>query len=308
MKTENIKLVSEYDGLTLTAVVSTPNYNPIGIVQIIHGMMESRFKYHDAIEMLVESGYVVIIADLRGHGNAVDLNHPYGYFAYQDGWLNNLKEMHLFAQIVRERYRNLPFFILGHSMGALIARSYIKRYEDEVSGVILSGSPAHTIGTGALNQYLELMIKREGPTHPSNFFHQTYFGGLDKKFNEGSYSWISHDEDVVADYRDDPLCGFVFTHSGVKDLMFGIRDVYVNNDWRVLKPYLPILFIVGSDDACANYPKGINHGIKKLQKHGYKNISVNLYSERRHVLLSGEGFERPVNDVIDWLNSVVQKR
>ena len=308
MKTENIQLISEKDGLILTATVSTPDKNPKGIVQIIHGMMESRFKYEEVTEILVAQGYVVLIADLRGHGDSVDLNHPYGYFAYKDGWLTNLSEMHLFAQIVRERHRNLPFFLLGHSMGALIARSYIKRYEDEVNGVILSGSPAYTVGSSAIDKYLDVMIKKEGDTHPSTFFHQTYFGGLDKKFNEGPFAWVSHDQKVVDDYNEDRLCGFVFTHSGVKDLMFGIKDVYVNSDWRVLKPNLPILFIVGTDDPCANYPRGINHGVKRLQKMGYQNVNINLYSGKRHVLLSGEGFERPVNDVVDWLNSIVEQR
>jgi alpha-beta hydrolase superfamily lysophospholipase len=48
--------------------------------------------------------------------------------------------MHLFDKlhdITVEKYPNLPYFLYGHSMGSFIARDYISKYGEELTGVTI---------------------------------------------------------------------------------------------------------------------------------------------------------------------------
>jgi len=309
MSKEFLSIKSSYDDLRLYATVFVPDSDPIGIVQVMHGMMEVRQNYEHLGTTLSSKGFVVVVPDLRGHGDTIDENHPLGFFANENGWITTLRDMNMFTQWVRERYRNLPFFIYGHSMGSLFARSFLKRYEYKLSGLILSGSPAPHFAVRTLENYVDFRIKNEGLKAPSNFFHKVFFGSLDSKFKDEAIknAWLSHDINVVKEYNNNDKCGFVFTHGGVKDLAFGMRDVYVNKDWHKLKPWLPILFVVGKQDSCANYPSGISSAIKKLQVIGYRDIELYSYEGRRHVLHQGKGSTQFLNDISEWLVDVISQ-
>ena len=41
---------------------------------------------------------------------------------------------------MQRRYPDLPYFLLGHSMGSLIARLYLLDYGEKLSGCILIGT------------------------------------------------------------------------------------------------------------------------------------------------------------------------
>ena len=43
---------------------------------------------------------------------------------------------------IQTQYAGLPLYLLGHSMGSLIARCYLRQYPDILDGLILSGSPS----------------------------------------------------------------------------------------------------------------------------------------------------------------------
>ena len=54
--------------------------NPVGVVQIIHGMQEHARRYSDFAKHLNSKGLIVFASDLRGHGHtAINNNLPWGY-------------------------------------------------------------------------------------------------------------------------------------------------------------------------------------------------------------------------------------
>ena len=112
MKREIVALYSYVDQLKLYATITIPDNECKGVVHIMHGFMECKELYTELATVLASYGYVVMIPDQRGHGQSFDDKHPLGYFASKDGWIVNLKDNNRFARYIRERYRNLPYFIL----------------------------------------------------------------------------------------------------------------------------------------------------------------------------------------------------
>ena len=77
MKTLKVK---GYNDFELACYVWDKVDNPIGVVQIIHGMQEHAKRYNDFAKYLNKQGLIVFASDLRGHGQtAINNNLPFGY-------------------------------------------------------------------------------------------------------------------------------------------------------------------------------------------------------------------------------------
>lgn len=296
-------MLSESDSLMLYAYLYEPE-QPKAIVQILHGMAEHKERYEELCQVLGKLGYIVIIADHRGHGESINETVPLGQFADKDGWMINLKDQHMFSQAVKSIHRDLPFFVIGHSMGSLIACSYLKQYESEMDGMILSGMPAYNSAVPMGKTLCAIACKTKGNTGHSKMIRNMAEGGYIKTISHPKtpYDWLSYNEENVLAYQDDPLCGFSFTNRGYGDLMDGMMDVFDKPDWHVQKSNLPILFIAGQDDPCADVPKGFTNSISNLQKAGYANIEANVYENMRHEIFNETQRAYVYKDVAGWLN------
>lgn len=298
---EEIQIKSESDGLVLYAHLYTCE-KPKAIVQIIHGMSEHKERYAQLASVLATYGCIVIIVDNRGHGQSINDKIPLGYFADKNGWLTNLQDIHSFSMLVREKYRHLPFFILCHSMGSLIGHSYLKRYEDELDGAIFSGMPAYNSATNSGKLLASILssgskAKKVSKTLVKASDYNKYISKPRTAFD-----WLSYNQDNVDEYIADPLCGFPFTNKGYYDLLDGMQDVYTRNDWRVLKNNLPIFFVVGQDDPCADVPSGFKKALNHLSKVGYKKIEANIYENMRHEIFNEKQKKVVYTDLLMWLN------
>lgn len=303
---QKMELVSTVDGLKLTANLYIPE-NPRAIVHVMHGMSEHKERYDEFCNLLARLNCVVLIMDHRGHGESISEKIPLGYFADKEGWLTNLKDLNMFAMNLKEQYRRLPYFIIGHSMGSLFATSYLKRFEDSISGVCFIGMPAYNNAVPMGRKLAEAISKMQGPKKHSKTLiaKSTPFNSAVRE-PRTPFDWISYNQENVDRYIEDPLCGFPFTNQGYYDLMSGMMDVFSNKDWRVLKPNLPILFCVGQDDPCADVPEGFNHSLDNLAKAGYKNIEANIYENMRHEILNENGRKVVYRDILKWLDVQIE--
>lgn len=98
-----------------------------GVVQLVHGMQEHIGRYDEFANMLAECGYIVVGHDHLGHGNTVKDEKDFGYFADKDGWNKLVEDIHILQNQVQKEYPELPYIIMGHSMGSLLVRTYITR-------------------------------------------------------------------------------------------------------------------------------------------------------------------------------------
>ena len=99
-----------------------------GIVQLSHGMCEYFSRYTAFAKYLCGLGFIVCGNDHIGHGASVSRTADLGFFAARDGWKYLVEDVKHLTDLMQRRYPDLPYFLLGHSMGSLIARLYLLDY------------------------------------------------------------------------------------------------------------------------------------------------------------------------------------
>ncbi|MBP5242296.1 MAG: alpha/beta hydrolase, partial [Clostridia bacterium] len=109
------------DGKVISVVEWANMENPKGVVQISHGMAEHILRYEETAEKLNSVGYIVFGDDHRAFGQT-DIN-TLGYDK-GDIWENTLSDMHELTLLYKERYKGLPFVLLGHSYGSFLLQAY----------------------------------------------------------------------------------------------------------------------------------------------------------------------------------------
>ncbi|MEK4028396.1 MULTISPECIES: alpha/beta hydrolase [Bacillaceae] len=104
---------------------------PKGVIVMIHGAMEHHGRYGWLIEMWRRNGFHVVMGDLPGQGMTSRAKR--GHISSFNEYIEEVKDW------VQAAYQfDLPLFILGHSMGGLIAIRLLQEMEVETAGVILS--------------------------------------------------------------------------------------------------------------------------------------------------------------------------
>ena len=117
-----------------------PEGKPKAILQISHGMMEYVGRYDGFAQYLCERGWYVVGNDHLGHGKSVQSKSEYGFFNEKYGNVCVLGDMHTLRQRTARKYPDVPYFMLGHSMGSSLMRQYIQMYGNGLAGVILMGT------------------------------------------------------------------------------------------------------------------------------------------------------------------------
>lgn len=272
-----------------------------GIVQIVHGMAEHKERYIDFMEFLASMGYVCVIHDNRGHGKSVNNKSDLGYF-YDNGFECLLQDVSDVARHVSKIYPDLPRYLLGHSMGSLIARAYTKYHDSEIDGLIAVGSPSRHTGA-RLGLFLTRVIgKLRGSRHVSPFIEKIA-GPKPKDPNAASkYAWICSDENIVKEFEKDELCGFTFTINGYENLMKLMIDVYDKNGWHMENPELPVHFASGAEDVCLINEKRFKEAVEFMRKVGYSRVSYKLYDGMYHEILNEKGKTGVYDDLAEIIS------
>ena len=141
MSIEKQKIKSNQDGLELELLIIKPEGEIKGIIQIAHGMAEHKERYYSFMEYLVDNGYLAIIHDHRGHGVSVKTQEDLGYF-YDDKAEYIVEDMYQITKYMKEQYPEKKLILLGHSMGSMVVRKYIKKYDKDIDQLIVCGSPS----------------------------------------------------------------------------------------------------------------------------------------------------------------------
>ena len=133
--------INTFDNLKLSMASADIN-NPKAVVQIVHGLKEHKKRYYDFASYLKDNGYAVFMSDNRGHGYSINDDYPLGYMA--DIHLL-VKDQYEITKYIKSKYENTPLYMLGHSYGSMIARTYLQNYDAEISKLILSGTVAYNM-------------------------------------------------------------------------------------------------------------------------------------------------------------------
>ena len=289
--------------LQLQAAVIAPE-NPKAVVVLVHGMAEHKERYYPFMTYLSEQGFACVIYDQRGHGATAVTPDDLGYFG-KNGVKKLVEDTRTVIHWTRKQYAGLKLFLLGHSMGSMVVRCYTKKYDREIDGLVVCGSPSDNpvSGLGILVTRVFQLFK--GERHRSKTVALMMFGPHVKKFkDEGLHNaWLSTNKVNVQEYNDDPLCGFKFTLNGYRVVMQLIQETYSSTGWAVRNPEMPVHFLAGSEDPCIITRKDFDKAVDFFRDRGYKKVSAKVYTGMRHEVLNELGKESVWEDVGDVFNS-----
>lgn len=296
MKKENIWLESKCDGLKLNIEIYIPEGSPKGIVQLSHGMVEDKKYYFDFMEFLTNNGYVTIINDHRGHGKSVKSKDDLGFF-YEESSDYVVEDLHQVTTYVKDRFPGLKVYLLWHSMGSLIVRKYIKKYDDVISALIVCGSPSiNKLAKAGL--FITKVVKLfRGERYRSILLNTLALG------SDYTNSWISNNKKYVEEFTKDENCGFIFTTNGFINLTKLMIDTYSKKGWQLKNKDLPIFFIAGEDDTVIKSLKKWHKSIDFIKNIGYTNVTYKSYPNMKHAILKEKNKELVYEDVLKFINN-----
>ena len=277
---------------------------PKAVVQIVHGISEYVNRYDEFARFLADHGFAVCGGDHLGHGRTAEQDGKFGFFAPHDGWKLVTDDVRRLRQLMGEQHPGIPYFLLGHSMGSFLTRTYLCRYPGEISGAILSGTgqePPLIVGGGKLLASLLSILR--GPEHISPLVHSLALGAYNKQFapNRTAADWITRDEAVVDAYMADPFCQIMPTVSLYRDMLGGLQYIASRRALSQMDPNTPVYIYSGDQDPVGANGKSVKtvHGF--FQSHGTKDLSLKLYEGGRHEMHNELNRSEVFTDVLDWL-------
>jgi alpha-beta hydrolase superfamily lysophospholipase len=155
------------------------------VVVLVHGIGEHAGRYRHVAERLNTWGFAVRAADHYGHGASS------GARGGLPSVMRLVDDLALVVDDTRRTHPGLPLVLLGHSLGGLVAASFVARAVRKVDALVLS-SPGLDPGLSAFQKFLVAVLSRAVPDLRVG-------NGLDDNY-------LSHDPAVAQAYRDDPLC------------------------------------------------------------------------------------------------------
>ncbi|MEA3223313.1 MAG: alpha/beta hydrolase [Thermodesulfobacteriota bacterium] len=236
-----------------------PEESPKAVVHTIHGYGEHIDRYKNVVDELVPSGYALIGTDHRGHGRSGGRRcHVKSFMEFIED------ERQLFTEVISSLLSDIPYFVLGHSMGSIIAMNYVERYPEGIKGLILSGTgstPGSSVSKASL--ILAKIASRIAP-------------GIHVK-SPLPPDFISRDPDVVKAYVDDPLVYDIITPRLAEQMYTYLAKGF--EDASRIK--LPVLIQCGSSDTSFSGREDLYNRIDSKDKtiHIYEGLKHEVYNE-----------------------------
>jgi acylglycerol lipase len=263
-----------HGGLRLFWQAWLPEGPARAIVLVAHGYAEHGGRYGNLVERLVPRGFAVYALDQRGHGRSEGPRGHVGRFS------EFVADLHAFRVRIEEEERGKPLFLLGHSMGGLVAVRYLLTNASGIDGAILS-SPALGIENEPpkILQWLGRLLSWIAP-------RTSFQGNVDPQF-------LSHDPSVVRAYTADPLVHRRATARFFTEFKWAMR----NAQERAGVIRLPILILQAGDDrlvrAAATETFAAEIGSNEKELHVYPGLFHEIFNETEN--------ERVFADLERWL-------
>ncbi len=252
--------------------------NPKAIIQIIHGGVEHVGRYKHLVAYLTSKGFAVYGNDHRGHGKS-------------EGRRNHIKSLdefvedcYLLTKIIQDNHKGVLIFVIGHSMGSLVAQRFAIKYQNELKGLVLSGSGTRIPPLPAiLNVFARIMAK----------IWPTFKGPAGIIPEE-----ISSDPESVEDYVNDPLINYKQATA-----VYGLSliDHYKDVKDKISSIKIPVLIQKGELDTMVI---DLDELITDLK--GTK-TTVKIYKDSKHEMYTETKDKRDeaFSDLVGWLNSLI---
>ena len=235
---------------------------PRAVLAIAHGFGEHGGRYPAVVERMGAEGYSVLAMDHRGHGRSPG---PRGHV---DRWSDYRDDVDAFVQMVGRENPEVPVFLMGHSMGALIVVDYVLHEAPALAGVIASGIG---LRPGKAATRLQILMAQT---------LSSFLPRLPLKVGAIDGGRLTRDPDMLTTYREDPLVHNVATVRWGREALAAIERVRrMAGGMQV-----PILITHGEKD-------------EVVQAEGSRELYERLEHADRELRIYPEALHEPHNDV-----------
>lgn len=308
MNTTNFTFLSN-DGKTAVHAVKwmQEDGKAKAILQISHGMVEFIERYTVFAEFLTSKGYMVVGHDHIGHGASVASKEDWGYFCEGNPSDVLIEDMHKLRTLIQEEYSELPYFMLGHSMGSFMLRKYLAFHPEKLRGAIIMGTGfiPKTLTSVAMG-LTACVTKLRGSRHRSKLIQSLAFGADYKAFDmTGKHpenSWLTKDVDIVNTYYNEPRCTYMFTVNGYKGLFEAIHFCCNPENTARIPKKLPLFIVSGEQDPVGGLGKGVKEVYDMHKECGALDVTYKLYENDRHEILNETDRQLVFEDILAWMN------
>jgi alpha-beta hydrolase superfamily lysophospholipase len=259
--------------LTLFRRAWRPEGVPRGVLVNLHGLGDHSGLYPMVSDYFVPRGFAVHAPDLRGNGQSL------GQRGYVDSWSEFRDDLACFLTLVRQEAGDLPLFLMGNSLGALVVLDYAQHNPQGLRGIIAVAPPLGRLGVPAPLLALGAMLSRVWP----RFSLQT---GMD-------LTGLSRDPAVIARVQADPL----FHRRGTARLSTEVRDTITRINADAASFPLPLLILHGSSDRMVP-PDGSRAYIQRV---GHPDKQLLEYPGAYHGLLGDLNGAEVLRDMEEWI-------
>lgn len=277
---------------------------PMGVVQLSHGLTDHIDRYDRFARFLCENGYVVCGNDHLGHGKAAAESGKLGNFGAPDTDIRMVDDMNVLARIMKRKYPDIPYFLLGHSMGSFLARLYAAQFGEGLSGLILSGTTHLGGKLSVLSEWVLPFGEMIGADKYSDTGSEVLGKITAKYFKEDDENaWLSISRENRDEALNDPYFDYPITNASAMMVAKMLLRASSDDCYAMIPQSLPVMLISGGKDPIGLFGRGVAAVCDKLEFFGI-DTEMKLYPGLRHEILNEDDYERIYDDVLNWLNNL----
>lgn len=277
------------------------------VIFIVHGMGETADYYEEFAAQSARRGFAVVLPEMRGHGRtAGDVRSP----AYRltggnpgpDSLHGMVRDLSDLAAAQRRQAPALPVFLLGHSMGAVVAQLFAGRYGSALSGLILTGVPS-SAPVPAMMKILEQEIARNGIKAVCQDTFQAMFGHANEPFEpvRTPMDWITGDLELARQTLAMPYTSVLFTNEFYRDFLLAMRETDNPAAWSGAPRRLPIFLLGGGSDVMGENGETIRQKQRFLEELGFCRVAHRVFPGLRHSILRDTRRQEVAETIFQWL-------
>jgi len=263
-------------GLKIATRTWQPEGAARGIMILIHGFNSHSGYFAWAAERFAANGFATYALDHRGRGKSE------GERFYVDKFSDWLEDVDTLVGIARSETPGLPVYVLGHSVGGVIASSYAFEHQAEIAGLICE-SFAFDVG---LPQLVQLALEGASYLIP----HLPLYALKNEIF--------SRDPKVLEAMNHDPL---IANEKQPAETAAEVLKAAARLKENMPKINIPVFIIHGTDDKATRY-QGSQYFYDNV---GSKDKMLKLYEGGYHDLLNDIDKEIVLADILEWVNQRV---
>jgi acylglycerol lipase len=244
------------------------------VLLIAHGLAEHSGRYINLVNHFLPLDYAVYGLDHYGHGKSD------GTRIYVKRFQEYIETLKIYFDMIRKWRPEKQIFLIGHSMGGLIAASYLIKYQDGLSGAVLSGPGVKA--SDNVSSTVIILGKVLSIIAPK--------AGLVKLDANG----VSRDPEVVQAYINDPL---VYTGKITARLAAELLNTIHSVSAKLSDITLPIFIVQGGADSLVD-PSGAQMLYNNVAS---KDKAIKIYDGLYHEIFNEPEHDRVLNDVRQWI-------